>query len=785
MIGKTISHYKILEKIGEGGMGVVYRAEDMKLKRIVALKVLPSFTSILPEDRKRFIQEAHVTSSINHPNIVTVHEFEEVDGIAYMVTEIVEGQTLGEIIKNGSLPKETILSIALQIVSGLAEAHARGIVHRDLKPENVMITPTGRVKVMDFGLARVMGSSHVTVPGSLIGSFAYMSPEQVEGSDVDPRSDIFSFGILLYQMITGVLPFQGKTVAELLSSIVRKNPLPLKTYRKDFSEAFQQIIERALNKNPSKRYQSMKELQNDLEMLKQNPSLKSLPYHLTFKTKTMLAVVVLLVAFMGGYVGFKVLYQTPRPFVEKSIVVLPFLNVERDESIGYLSIGLANDIITRLSYIHSLQVKPTSAVTDFVDTIISPQAVAKKFGSNFVVQGRYQQIGDMLLIGTQLIESRSGNILWADQMKIKRDQVPQLQDEIAKRLVDELEVHLSEIEHAGVYKVRTKSPLAYDYYLRGFAYSLKRTRENNERAIKMYEQAINIDDNFAEAYAALSNAYVEQFWSGYSPDTNWIRQGEEKALKAIALDKNLASAYASLSFALRIQGRYREALQQTVKALKIDARESFALQHISEFYRHIGEFDKAVYYAERAAQNDASLNIARLKARIFQFEGKYLESIPEIEKAIEHTPNDASLYGELLAISYIYLGDVKRAEEAIAKADSLEPNKPHTHLSRAMIETLKGNYPAAEEQIKKVQQYIETDYALARQVAAIYAKQEKIVQALEWLQRAYRLGNRWYSWYRTDAWFSSLHDIPTFQNILDNMKKELDAIAVDLKQAGY
>lgn len=785
MIGKTISHYKILEKIGEGGMGVVYRAEDMKLKRFVALKVLPSFTSISSEDRKRFIQEAQVTSSINHPNVVTVHEFEEVDGIAYMVTEIVEGETLGEVIKKGPLPKEKILSIALQIVSGLAEAHTRGIIHRDLKPENVMVTPQQQVKVMDFGLARIMGSSHVTVPGSLIGSFAYMSPEQVEGGDVDPRSDVFSFGILLYQMITGVLPFQGKTVAELLSSIVRKNAPPLKTYRKDIPNTFQQIVDKALAKEPSKRYKSMKELKSDLELLKQQPLLRSLPHHKNIRVRLSVASAVIIAILLGGYLGIKFQQKDSIPSVEKSIAVLPFLNAERDESIGYLSIGLANDIITRLSYIHTLQVKPTSAVVDFADTIISPQDAANKLGTNYVVQGRYQRIGEMLLIGAQLIEAKSGNILWADRFTVKQEQLAQLQDEVAKRLVDELEVHLSEVEHAAVYKIRTKSPLAYDYYLRGFAYSLKGSRANNELAIRLYEQAINIDERFAEAYAALSHSYVEQFWSNYSPDTVWVTRGEEMARKAISLDSNLASAYASLGFALRIQGRYREAMQQVVNALKIDPRESFALEDISEFYRNSGEFDKALQYAERAADSDPSFNLARVKARIYQFEGKYLESIPALEKAIEGSPNDAWLRGGLLAMSYIYLGDIKRAEEAIHLADSLDPAKPETEVSRAMLETLKGNYQKAEEELKSAEPFIMTDYALARHVAAIYAKQDKVVQAIEWMQRAYRLGNRWYSWYKNDAWFNNIRDLTTFQLIMERMKKELDIVAADLQAAGY
>ncbi|HEV8537931.1 MAG TPA: serine/threonine-protein kinase, partial [Bacteroidota bacterium] len=274
MEGKILSHYRIIEKLGEGGMGVVYKAEDLTLRRFVAIKVFPSIATASVEERNRFFQEARLASSLNHPNIVIIHEFDEVGGNAFMVSECVEGRTLNAIMQEAPLSIEKVLDVAIQTASGIAAAHVRGIVHRDIKPDNVMVTREGQVKVMDFGLARLVGSSHMTSAGSLIGTFAYMSPEQINEQEIDARSDIFSFGTLLYQSATGKLPFQGKTIAELLSSIARKHPESPKISRPELPDELVRIIVKALHKDRSRRYQTMEELKIELERLRDNPSMK-------------------------------------------------------------------------------------------------------------------------------------------------------------------------------------------------------------------------------------------------------------------------------------------------------------------------------------------------------------------------------------------------------------------------------------------------------------------------------------------------------------------------------
>lgn len=779
MVGNTLSHYRILEKLGEGGMGIVYRAEDLKLKRPVAIKVLPSFVTASPDDRTRFFHEAQLASTLNHPNIVTIHEFDEYEGTAFIVSECVEGHTLSTVLQTGRLSIEHIVRIALQVAAGLADAHAHGIVHRDIKPDNVMIARNGQAKVMDFGLARLMGSSHVTSPGSLIGTFAYMSPEQIDEEEVDARSDIFSFGTLLYQMVTGTLPFHGKTVAELLSSISRKQPESPKKLRPDVPGELERIVSKALQKDRQRRYQTMEELRSDLQYLAEHPSMA--PKDQGRGRTLFLRVAPALLILLAVTAYFLWRERGPRAGAGpmKSIAVLPFHNSVRDSSIDFLSIGLADFIITRLSYIHSILVKPTSMVVRYEDKPVDAAAAGDELHADYVLEGRYQRVTGNLLVNAQLVDVRSGTVLWADGLDLPWTGIRTIQDAVSENIARALELQLTESENGEIHKARTENPQAFEYYLRGTALTKKSSRLNNEVAITMFERAITLDPRFAEAYSGLSNAYIEQFWSNYSPDTGWVRKGEMMARQALLLDPRLASAHSSLGFALRISGHYRAGLQSTFRALELDPHDLFSLDDLSEFYRHRGDFDQAFAVVDRAAAIDPSF-VHRIRARILQFQGRYAESIPELQQAIQRSPDDPWLRGGLLAFSYIRMGELGKAEQAISDAERIDPGKPEAHLSRAMIETLNGRYDQAQAQLDSIRSYINTDYALARHTAMIYAKQDKADLAVEWVSKSIQLGNRWYSWYMTDPWFDSVRGDARFKNMMAGMKDELDSIAVDL-----
>lgn len=786
MVGNTLSHYKLTDKLGEGGMGVVYKAEDLILKRIVAVKVFPSAFSASSEDRARFFQEAHLASGLNHPNIVTIHEFDEFEGSAFIVSECIDGITLNALLQRGPLVMDQILDIAIQISSGIAAAHSQGIIHRDIKPDNVMVTNQGQVKVMDFGLARLMGSSHVTSPGSLIGTFAYMSPEQINEEEVDVRSDIFSFGTLLYQLVTGQLPFRGKTIAELLAAITRKHPEGIRSCRPEVSPELERIIAKALKKDPAQRYQAMETLKTDLERLRKNPAMK--PRREGYDIVRPYLMTGIILAVLGGSIaGYRLWNKQYIKNIlpeQKSIAVLPFANEGNNDSTNFFSVGFADDIITRLSFIRSLMVVPTSAIIPYQGKIIDVRKAGKDLSADYVLEGRFRKGSDRFFITAQLVDVPSGKILWGDNINFPWKESHVIQENVAYQIVEALRLKLTEREYGEVYKVRTANAEAYEYYLRGITFTINDSREHNELAMKMLERAITLDDHFAEACAALSNVYIEQFWSNYSPDKEWVDKGKIMASKALALDSNLAVAHASLGFANRVQGNYKESLLEAARALVIDPHTSFSLEEMSEFYRNKGDFDKGLLYAQKALAVDPSFNICRVRARIFQFQGNYRESITELEKAIKLSPEDSWLRGALLAMSLIHLGELDRAEREISIAESIDPDKPETHLTKAMLHTVRGNYLLADRELDSIRTFLDRDYALSYCAASIYARQNKPALALQALQTSIQLGNRWYSWCH-DAWFDNIRNDPKFIRMMEHLKNELEGVDNELRLSNY
>ncbi|MBI3363837.1 MAG: protein kinase [Ignavibacteriae bacterium] len=765
-------------------MGVVYRAEDLTLRRQVAIKIFPAFFTASQDDRKRFFQEARLASSLNHPNIVTVHEFNEVEGTAFIVSECVEGKTLGQLLHEGPLAISDAMRIAIEIASGISEAHKKGIVHRDIKPENIMIAQSGHIKVMDFGLARLMGSSHVTSPGSLIGTFAYMSPEQIDEGEVDARSDIFSMGTVLYQMATGTHPFHGKTVAELLSSIARKTPEQLKKYCKDIPGEFERIVLKALQKDRRWRYQTIDEMKDDLARLAANPTMKRKFDRTALQALRRPAIVLSLPALLvTGYMLWNFLKPASTastPF--KAIAVLPFVNMSDDPRDAYLSIGLADDIITRLSSIRALLVKSMSAVTQYQGKNVAATDVGKDLGAEYVLEGRYARHGDSIEVSVQVVDVHTGNVICADQVDRPSRDIRTIHEEITSHIINAMRLTITSDELSNIHKVRSKSSEAFDQYLHGVVATIADSRENNESAITRFERALQLDSTFADAAAALSMAYTERFWSSYSPDTTWVGKGEEVARHAIRLEPGLAGGHTAHAFALRVKGRYSEAMREVVNALSIDPHSSFSLEDLSEFYRNLGDFTKAHIFAERAAESDPSFNIFRVRARLFQFEGKYRASIPELEHAILRSPSDSWLRGSLLADSYIHLGELDKAEQEIQLAESMDTSKPETHITRAMLYTERGESNKAEEQLRAVQSFIERDYASAYYAAGIYARQGKRDQTIAAMERSIQLGNRWYSWYK-DSWFDALRADARYQSLLAKLKGELDSIKVEIERA--
>ncbi len=525
----------------------------------------------------------------------------------------------------------------------------------------------------------------------------------------------------------------------------------------------------------------MAELLEDLVRLREQPEMHRLRRrHLLHARHVVLLGGLLVSLIVAGYFLFTGTDRSPRRAGPESIAVMPFLADERSDSLNFLSVGLADDIITRLSSLRGLIVKPTNAIAAYAGRPISPARVAQELSVDYILEGRYRRKGPEFIVNTQMIDARSDNVLWADQSVWPWREIGSVNNALADRVLNALQLEVTKAEYARVHKVRTMSPGAYEDYLRGIVLTIHDSRTNNEMAMRLLERAIAQDEGFAEACAALSEVYTERFWSGYSADTAWLSRGEATARRALQLDDRLAVAHAYLGFALRVEGRYGESIREAIRALDLDPHTSFSLEDLCEFYRNRGDFDKAEMLAARAAEIDPSFNLSRVRARLLQFQGKYRESVAEIDRAIQASPSDSWLRGGLLAYSYIHLGEPDKARAEIRTADSLDGEKPETRITSAMLWTVLGDYARAQRVLDSAGSVLRNDYAASYYAAAIYAKQGRTEKSLECIENAVERGNRWYSWY-SDPWFDSVRGHPRFRQLMERMKSELDGIETDLR----
>ncbi len=518
MIGTTILHYKILEKLGEGGMGVVYKAHDTKLDRAVALKFLPRSFSASENDKARLLQEARAAASLNHPNICTIHGIEDHDGEQFIVMEYVEGKTLRQI-KPESQSLESILGYAVQIVEALSAAHERQITHRDIKPENVIVNTNGQVKVMDFGLAKLKGNKGLTRTRAAVGTIAYMSPEQIQGLDVDQRTDLWAFGVLLYEMLTGARPFRGEHEPAIMYEILNSEPKAIQTVRFDVPEQVQVLVARLLQKDRTKRIPSATEI---VSLLKRAPV---------------------------GTLSAK---------GERSVAVLYFENMSSEKDSEYFSAGMTEDIITDLSKIKELKIVSRTDVLPFRNKEINTRQVGEALRVNYVLEGSVRKAGNKMRITAQLIDVHTGFHLWADRFDRLVEDMFDLQSEVSQKIAGALMVSLSEPEKQSLAKKPTDDLRAHDFYMRGRELLNRRGRRNNEAAIQMFENAIALDPQFSSCYAGLAEAYAYMYeW--YDGASEWLGKAIEMNQKAISLDPTSVDAQFGIAMVYFYQKRFKEA----------------------------------------------------------------------------------------------------------------------------------------------------------------------------------------------------------------------------------
>ena len=580
----NLLHYKIISTIGKGGMGEVFLAQDTKLDRKVALKILPPEFAEDADRMSRFVREAKSASALNHPNIITIYEIGESDGTHFIATEFIEGETLSKHLKGEKVTLKTVLDIATQIASALQTAHSAGIVHRDIKPDNVMIRHDGLAKILDFGIAKLSEPPAVagglseddatlikpqsTSPGMIIGTANYMSPEQAKGKEVDARTDIFSFGIVFYEMLTGKRAFEGETALESISSILKDEPKPITQLLPEVPTEIERIVNKTLRKDREERYQTAKDLVIDLKDVKQELEFKVrvpvrvtpsgvktpddqatqilsssttageiTPQGVTLTKKYLAAGLLTLLLTVGGFFGYK--YLSPPNQIE-SIAVMPFVNESKNEDVEYLSDGMTETLINSLSKLPNLNVKPRSSVFRYKGKETNPNTIANELNVQAILYGRVTQRGDQLILSLELIDAQKDVVLWGEQYTRKQSDLVSLQSEIAKDVSTKLKSKLSGAEEAKVTKTSTVNPEAYQLYLKGRYHWNKRTSESFKQAVEFFNQAVEKDPNYALAYSGLAETYV--LFPNYSVSLpiDSMPKAKAAALRAIELDDTLA-----------------------------------------------------------------------------------------------------------------------------------------------------------------------------------------------------------------------------------------------------
>lgn len=683
LIGETVSHYKIDEDLGGGGMGVVYKATDTKLDRSVALKFLPPELTRDPDMKRRFVREAKAASALQHHNICTIHEIAETDdGRLFICMDYYRGKTLKQRIAEGPLPVEEAVRVALQTAEGLAKAHEAGIVHRDIKPANIVITNDGVVKIIDFGTAKLKGRSKLTQTGRTIGTIAYMSPEQATGRPVDHRSDIFSLGVVLYEMLTGRPPFESDHDAGVLYSIVNSDPAPLATGRRGAPSELHGIVKTMLAKECDDRYQSFGEVVSDLEALRDG--LKSVKHGKRKKRPISIRLVAIvlasILAVIGGFFIYSYLSSSwTGQTVDSSIAVLPFVSLSDDPDDEFLSDGITEDLIYRLAKVGNLRVVSRTSVFQFKGQTADVRDIGKQLGVGVILEGTVRRSGDRLVLTAHLVDVADGVEIWSDRFEESLPDVFTIQDELSATIVDKLELQLTGESPRPTVASYTDNIEAYTLYLKGRYQWNIRSPEALEKAERFFEQATTIDSSYALAYAGLADVYLMKAnYSHYGTNDLYVR-AKAAARQATDIDPTLAEAHTSLALVSWIfDWDWRTADEEFARAVAL--RPAYATTHHwrAMFLAFMGRFDDAVTEIDLALAKDPVSLIINSAAGLLRYCARdFKGAIEHCLMALDMDP-DFNPAITTLARIYLQMGDHDEATVWLEKSIEVAGRRPGT-----------------------------------------------------------------------------------------------------------
>jgi serine/threonine protein kinase/tetratricopeptide (TPR) repeat protein len=773
MIGQTISHYRILEELGAGGMGVVYKAHDSRLGRALALKLLPENLVQQSQALERFRREARAASALNHPGICTIYDIGEQDGRAFIAMEFIDGETIRSHIHGKPLALEELLKLGVEIAEALDAAHAAGIIHRDIKPANVLVTKRGHAKVLDFGLAKLLpkgiaaadddagnqSSGVNSIVGIISGTPSYMSPEQIRGDDLDPRTDIFSFGLLLYEMATGRKAFDGGTGGMIIEAVLTRPPIRVRSINPQVPPKLEAIIDKALHKNRDRRYQQTSDILADLARLKRETELGRRDEESSAKPIPGPAKI------SKRQTGFYRSERTSKTI--GSIAVLPFVNASRDPEHDYLSDGITGSLINNLATVPKLRVMAQSTVFRYKGREIDPQAIGHELNVRAVLTGRMMQSGGSLRIGAELVDVATGSRLWGAQFNRQPGDIFAIQDEISNEISEKLRLQLTGAEKKRLTRRHTEDADAYRLYLKGRHHWNRWTEEGFYKAIEYFEEATQKDRSYALAYTGVAESFVLLGWNSYLPPKDAFPRAKAAALSALRLDPDLGEAHTPLAAVLWLYDwHWQEAQAEFKRSLELNPTYPTGSHWNAEFVMTMGGNEEAIAKMKESQNLDPLSLIINVAIGWAFYNGRrYDEAMDQLMRTAELDPN--------YPVTYWILGLVHRKtgrhDLAIAEGEKgvrLSGGSPLLRAALAQTYAEAGRESDAREILDNLTTLAKQKYVAPHFFAGIHIGLEENDRAIEYLEKSFEEHSHWLIYLHLDPSMDGLRNEPRFQTLL-------------------